>query len=413
MVRPMEPACGSTHASLTGPVPFPRPSFGLCIPRGRNVRQRIERDHEPTQHSAWQDPGHSERFGLLVVCDLRLAHLDAGGQLLSSRVWELANAAVLVDWCNDRHDAVNERAAPWTGTFTTGTTAKNQGWPMKPPSNMKALFVDIGGVLLSDGWDHIARESAAAAFNLDWAEIEERHHLAFAQSLLDELLLGHPGANRQAAGQFHFQPHHEAQEEHMLHPGAIPQRPLQIGELITRRGFCVTSSHFMRKSRLPSEIWASGLPTRCSSCFSWWGPRSLQPGSSALFLPRCSHWDLRPCSRLRRGSCRVRPTIAAWSRRVPFGACFRCWLESLGRTQRPQTRDGGRSAGSSSPASRVVWGCGSAQPCKHPFSLASPSADCLPHGWRVTHREIRPRRQNACPGGPGRSAEQAPVLRDT
>jgi putative hydrolase of the HAD superfamily len=44
---------------------------------------------------------------------------------------------------------------------------------------MKALFVDIGGVLLSDGWDHIARESAAAAFNLDWAEIEERHHLAF------------------------------------------------------------------------------------------------------------------------------------------------------------------------------------------------------------------------------------------
>jgi putative hydrolase of the HAD superfamily len=41
------------------------------------------------------------------------------------------------------------------------------------------LFLDIGGVLLSDGWDHHARQRAAEYFKLDWAEIEERHHLCF------------------------------------------------------------------------------------------------------------------------------------------------------------------------------------------------------------------------------------------
>ena len=41
------------------------------------------------------------------------------------------------------------------------------------------LFVDIGGVLLTDGWDHQARRRAAAAFHLELAEMEERHHLVF------------------------------------------------------------------------------------------------------------------------------------------------------------------------------------------------------------------------------------------
>ena len=41
------------------------------------------------------------------------------------------------------------------------------------------LFLDIGGVLLSNGWDHIFRRRAAAHFKLDWAEMEERHALAF------------------------------------------------------------------------------------------------------------------------------------------------------------------------------------------------------------------------------------------
>ncbi len=42
------------------------------------------------------------------------------------------------------------------------------------------LFVDIGGVLLSNGWDHHARERAAAEFKLDYAEMDARHRAVFA-----------------------------------------------------------------------------------------------------------------------------------------------------------------------------------------------------------------------------------------
>jgi putative hydrolase of the HAD superfamily len=41
------------------------------------------------------------------------------------------------------------------------------------------LFLDIGGVLLTDGWDHHARKRAAKNFKLAWAEMEDRHHLTF------------------------------------------------------------------------------------------------------------------------------------------------------------------------------------------------------------------------------------------
>ena len=42
-----------------------------------------------------------------------------------------------------------------------------------------ALFVDIGGVLLTNGWDHHARKRAATNFKLELAEMEDRHHLTF------------------------------------------------------------------------------------------------------------------------------------------------------------------------------------------------------------------------------------------
>jgi putative hydrolase of the HAD superfamily len=41
------------------------------------------------------------------------------------------------------------------------------------------LFLDIGGVLLTDGWDHHARKRAAKHFKLEWAEMEGRHTLNF------------------------------------------------------------------------------------------------------------------------------------------------------------------------------------------------------------------------------------------
>lgn len=41
------------------------------------------------------------------------------------------------------------------------------------------LFLDIGGVLLTNGWDRAARKRAAETFSLDLPEMEERHHLTF------------------------------------------------------------------------------------------------------------------------------------------------------------------------------------------------------------------------------------------
>ncbi len=47
------------------------------------------------------------------------------------------------------------------------------------PEQITTLFTDIGGVLLTNGWDRNARRRAAEAFNLDPEELNERHHLTF------------------------------------------------------------------------------------------------------------------------------------------------------------------------------------------------------------------------------------------
>jgi putative hydrolase of the HAD superfamily len=52
------------------------------------------------------------------------------------------------------------------------------------------VFVDIGGVLLTDGWDHHARKRAATNFNLEWDEMEDRHRLVFNAMEEGKLTLG-------------------------------------------------------------------------------------------------------------------------------------------------------------------------------------------------------------------------------
>ena len=44
---------------------------------------------------------------------------------------------------------------------------------------IKYLFVDIGGVLLTDGWVHKFRKLAAKKFDLDLEEFEKRHNQSF------------------------------------------------------------------------------------------------------------------------------------------------------------------------------------------------------------------------------------------
>ena len=50
---------------------------------------------------------------------------------------------------------------------------------MRKTPAITCVFVDVGGVLLTNGWDHHARRRAVAKFKLNWAEMEERHRLVF------------------------------------------------------------------------------------------------------------------------------------------------------------------------------------------------------------------------------------------
>ena len=51
---------------------------------------------------------------------------------------------------------------------------------MKKAIPVTTLFLDNGGVLLNNGWDHLARRRAAKHFRLNWAEMEQRHSLKLA-----------------------------------------------------------------------------------------------------------------------------------------------------------------------------------------------------------------------------------------
>jgi len=50
---------------------------------------------------------------------------------------------------------------------------------MKTKSSISTIFTDIGGVLLTNGWDRGSRRKAISLFKLDPEETEERHHLTF------------------------------------------------------------------------------------------------------------------------------------------------------------------------------------------------------------------------------------------
>ena len=50
---------------------------------------------------------------------------------------------------------------------------------MKRAIPITTLFLDIGGVLLTNGWDHHARKRAATNFKLELTELEDRHQLTF------------------------------------------------------------------------------------------------------------------------------------------------------------------------------------------------------------------------------------------
>jgi putative hydrolase of the HAD superfamily len=68
-------------------------------------------------------------------------------------------------------------------------------------SLIKVIFLDIGGVLLSNGWGHESRQKAAKTFDLDYAEMDILHDFIFnvyeigkitLDDYLDTVIFNHP-----------------------------------------------------------------------------------------------------------------------------------------------------------------------------------------------------------------------------
>jgi hypothetical protein len=79
----------------------------------------------------------------------------------------------------------------WFGHSSPRDSAEPKGivavWPklpvlretmIKKVSPVTCLFFDVGVVLLTNGWDHIARRRAVEHFHLDWDEMEEFFRIA-------------------------------------------------------------------------------------------------------------------------------------------------------------------------------------------------------------------------------------------
>ena len=90
---------------------------------------------------------------------------------------------------------------------------------------IKAIFWDVGGVLLTNAWDHDQRDRAVAEFHLDKAEFENRHQMLVSSfergkitldEYLDQTIFYRPRPfTREAFEAFMFslsQPHHDVVE---------------------------------------------------------------------------------------------------------------------------------------------------------------------------------------------------------
>jgi putative hydrolase of the HAD superfamily len=55
---------------------------------------------------------------------------------------------------------------------------------------INTILFDVGGVCLTNGWDHISREKATVKFSLDYEEMEKRHKLLFKKFEKGKLSLG-------------------------------------------------------------------------------------------------------------------------------------------------------------------------------------------------------------------------------
>ncbi len=140
------------------------------------------------------------------------------------------------------------------------------------------LFWDIGGVILTNGWDRGSRKEAASTFNLDWEEYQDRHDLSFPaldsghitlNEYLDRTLFYRPRPfTREEYTAFMFAQSKEYPEPRAILDkltatgkyfiGAINNEPLELNQyrieaFHLRRNFLVFFSSCYVRSRKPEE----------------------------------------------------------------------------------------------------------------------------------------------------------------
>ena len=145
-------------------------------------------------------------------------------------------------------------------------------------AQITTLFWDIGGVILTNGWDRESRKEAAAAFHLDWEEFQDRHELSFPafdtgqitlNEYLDSTLFYRPRAfTREEFTAFMFAQSREYPDVRAIldqvtnsgkyFVGAINNEPLELNEYRIeaynlRRNFLVFFSSCYVRSRKPEE----------------------------------------------------------------------------------------------------------------------------------------------------------------
>ena len=145
-------------------------------------------------------------------------------------------------------------------------------------AEITTLFWDIGGVILTNGWDRKSRREAADAFNLDWDDFQDRHDLTFPafdsglislNEYLDRTLFYRPRHfTREEFTAFMFAQSKEYPEPRGVLAaaarsgkyfiGAINNEPLELNQyrieaFQLRRDFAVFFSSCYVRSRKPEE----------------------------------------------------------------------------------------------------------------------------------------------------------------
>jgi putative hydrolase of the HAD superfamily len=146
-------------------------------------------------------------------------------------------------------------------------------------AEIETLFWDIGGVILTNGWDRVSREQAAEAFQLEWEEFQDRHELSFPafdsgqlslDEYLDRTLFYRPRSfTREEFTAFMFAQSKEFPESRAILDaaassgkyfiGAINNEPLELNQyrieaFHLRRDFAVFFSSCYVRSRKPEEL---------------------------------------------------------------------------------------------------------------------------------------------------------------